>query len=92
MNELTAGPSGENCRYDGGYEKAMGLQTKEHQRLVGGMVRERQAESQGVCHAAVAGTLDFATDKRCIHQRRSVWGPTNPPLVVGPKSYLQVSI
>ena len=45
---LAGGQSGENCRYDGDYEKAMGLQTQEHQRLVVWVVRKQQAEGQGV--------------------------------------------
>jgi hypothetical protein len=28
----------ENCRYDGDYEEAMGVQAKEHQQLVGRLV------------------------------------------------------
>jgi hypothetical protein len=39
-----SGLSGEKCRYDGDYEEAMGIQAKEHQRLVVWMVRKRQAE------------------------------------------------
>ena len=39
---------GQNCRYDGDYEKAMGVQAKAHQRMVVRMVRRRQEESQGV--------------------------------------------
>ncbi len=35
---LPGGLSGENCRYDGDYEKAMGIQAKKHHRLVGRVV------------------------------------------------------
>jgi len=37
-----------NCRYNGGHEKAMGIQKKGHQRMVDGLVRRWQKEGQGV--------------------------------------------
>ena len=51
------GLSDENCRYDGDYEEAMGIQEKGHQGMVVRVVRRRQEKSQGFAEQGTGRAL-----------------------------------
>ncbi len=49
--------SGEECRYNRHYEKAMGIQEKGHQGMVVWLVRRRQEKSQSSPEQGTGGAL-----------------------------------